>query len=60
MSVSCVALVNYSGCTVTECADALLTCALIFGGAYTYRSCLILLQSTHIVGTLVLQCSWNL
>lgn len=26
----------------------------------TYRSCLMLLQSTHMVGTLVLQCSWNL
>lgn len=28
--------------------------------ARTHRSCLMLLQSTHMVGTLVLQCSWNL
>lgn len=33
---------------------------LIHAWADTYRSCLMLLQSTHMVGTLVLQCSWNL
>lgn len=31
-----------------------------WGRGDTHRSCLMLLQSTHMVGTLVLQCSWNL